>query len=657
MIYGTVAPANAAPAGRCEAADTQTYAVTRMMAALDDCPWENDALRSLPGAHLCCTLAVQAAGEGAATRSAQTLLPSLGGLTVAADARLDNRAELCAALAVGPDERAALDDAGLILRAYGLWGTACVEHLLGDFAFALWDETAGLLFCARDFVGVRPFYYHHAASPGRFVCAGGLPAMVAHPAVPRSLSLAYVRAYLQAPVTQFQHPEHTFFEEIHKLLPAHCLTVTREGLRRWAYWQPDRIPGRHHAEERDYVEELRALLGVAVACRLESSSPVGAHISGGLDSSSLAVLAHRDLQTRGRAITGFSWAPPPPPDAAELPPHDERLLVEAVREAEGFAVRYTTLTPDHVLAHARRDITVQPTATLLPELATSQDAAGLGIRTMISGWGGDELLVFNGRGYFADLLRRGRWITLQRELTLRGRLHGVAVWKQWIVNCLLPLLPTAVQDRLRPGSFPRPLPLPACLRPDFAATLSGVEPLARPGARERPGVRNTQIALLQQGHLSYRMESWAGHGATLGITYAFPLLDRRLVEFALSVPDYLFFKDGWKRYLYRTAMAGILPDKVRWHAVKVDPAMAQADKQAREKAAGPVRAAILTRAHNPLVDVVRLAAALEAGESAAVTGDAESDLSNPRPRARQRAPAIRDTSLTFVATETESRAS
>lgn len=648
MIYGTVAQADTTPADGRQVAEAETRAVTRMMAALGNCPWESDAVRSLPGAHGWCTLAVQAAGEGAAIHDTHALLPSLGGLTIAADARLDNRAELCAALAIGPDERAALDDAGLLLRAYRQWGTSCPEHLLGDFAFALWDEPAGRLFCARDFVGVRPFYYHYAPSNGRLVCAGGLPAMVAHPAVPSSLNLAYVRAYLQYPVGQFEHPEYTFYQEIHKLPPAHCLAVTREGLRRWAYWQPGRTTQRRYACERDYVEELRALLNAAVACRIESPYPIGAHVSGGLDSSSLAVLAHRMLRTQGRGIIGFSWAPPPPADPAELPPNDERLLVEAVRAAEGFPVRYTTLTPDHALAHARRDITVQPTTTLLSELAASQEAAGLGIRTILSGWGGDELVAFNGRGYFADLLRRGRWVTLQRELTLWSRLLGVAAWKLWIGSGLMPLLPTAVRRHVQPGDAFRPRPLPASLRPDFAATLAGVEPLGRPGAHERPGVKNTQIALLQHGHLSYRMESWAGHGATLGITYVFPLLDRRLVEFALSIPGWLFFKDGRRRYLYRTAMAGILPDTVRWIDVKEDPIRFHADWLARESATGPVRAALLARTDNPRVDTAQLASELVCDGSWVAESRGSGESQERHRRIRQRTLTDRATRLAFA---------
>ena len=117
-----------------------------------------------------------------------------------------------------------------------------------------------------------------------------------------------------------------------------------------------------------------------------------------------------------------------------------------------------------------------------------------------------------------------------------------------------------------------------------------------------------QIALLNLGHISYRLESWAAHGASLGMAYAFPLLDRRIVEFALSIPDYFYFKNGWKRYLYRTAMQGILPDEVRWHKVKEDPAMIAQTRQVG-KAGRPGRRELLrSRAGNPFVDVDKLIA-------------------------------------------------
>ncbi len=647
MIYGSVAPGDGPVPTGGAVPDAESRAVDRMMAAMADCPWDEEDRRSLPGARTRCTLAAHVGSERRGGAEVRPLLPRLGRWTIAADVRLDNRGELCAALEIGPEERESLDDAGLILRAYRRWSAACVEHLRGDFAFAIWDEDAERLFCARDLAGTRPFYYCHAPGAGRFICAGDLRAIVAHPAVPRTLNRAYLLAYLQTPAGQFQHPAETFYQEIHKLPPAHCLTVDRDGLRGWAYWRPDRIPERRHPREAAYVEELLSLLTAAVSCRVDRPFPVGAHVSGGLDSSSLAVLAHRERRAHGSGITGFSWAPPPvDPDGP--PPHDERILVEAVRRAEGFPVRYTVLTSSHLLAHTRRDITVQPTAALRAELVASEQAAGLGIRTLVSGWGGDELLAFGGRGYLPELLRRGRWITLRRELARRRLRQGGSVWRHAIGGAVLPLLPTAIWHRLRPDDSPGPLPLPAMLRPEFAATLFDVEPLTQTDLRERPGVRRNQITLLQHGHLSYRMESWAAHGFTLGLTYAYPLLDQRVVEFALSIPGDLFYRDGWRRYLYRTAMAGILPDRVRWHAVKEDLAMAEAHRQAREDAAGLVRTAILARADNPFVDVARLAEVL-AAEGVGPSPGSPDGLRLRRRLFRKRAPLQRAVCLAFAA--------
>ena len=620
MIYGSINPANTR-----EQVDAEKQKVACMMAALGSYPWDSHLLRELSGG----VFGIHSRGEHSAA------LPIDGGPTIIADVRLDNRRELYIAFGMTAAEGAALDDSDLILHAYQKWGTDCASHLLGDFAFALWDEANARLFCARDFIGTRPFYYYHVS--GRMVFASDLLAMASHPDVPMELDLPFVVVALQTTVRQVVRPEHTYYQAIEKLPPAHALTLDKNGLRLWSYWQPGQTPERRYAHESDYVEELLALLHEAVACRVASSYPIGAHITGGLDSTSVAVLAHRILQKEARSFTGFSWAPPLPNDPADLLPNDERKLVEEVRAAEGMTVCYTNLRPDHVLAHARRDITLQPTTTLLAELAASEEAAHLGIRTLLSGWGGDELVTFNGRGYFPDLLMRGRWLTLQREISLRVQLHGGVVWRQWIFDGLLPLLPIPILKRLRPKDYPPPPPLSGYLRPEFAASLLGVKSMPTTDSHKLPGVRNTQIALLNYGHLSYRMESWASHGATLGISYVFPLLDRRIVEFALSIPDYLFFKNGWKRYLYRTAMQGILPDHLRWQKVKEDPAMIRGSVSIHKAAEEQLRTELSARKDNPYVDVAQLQAAVDAEQVARVADDNLSEIERSRLRAQRNA--------------------
>jgi hypothetical protein len=244
-------------------------------------------------------------------------------------------------------------------------------------------------------------------------------------------------------------------------------------------------------------------------------------------------------------------------------------------------------------------VALRPRATLNFEVATSRQAIDAGVRTIFSGWGGDEAIAFNGRGYFADLARHGRLPTIHRELRLRSRIHGGSLRGAWKSRVLQPLLPDAA---LRHRSNPPPA-LPAELRPEFAGVLAGVDALDHPFPRERPGVRRMQVSLLEFGHLQHRMESWASHGAALGLTYTFPLLDRRITEFALSLPPRMFFRDGWKRWLYRTAMDGILPDVVRWNPKKFDNAAAHQLRSVLLEPAEVYRAPLLDRRDNPLVDV------------------------------------------------------
>jgi hypothetical protein len=117
-----------------------------------------------------------------------------------------------------------------------------------------------------------------------------------------------------------------------------------------------------------------------------------------------------------------------------------------------------------------------------------------------------------------------------------------------------------------------------------------------------------QESLIQFGHLQYRMESWAAHGAAIGLIYTFPLLDRRIMEFALGLPGRMFFRNGWKRWLYRTAMEGILPDVVRWNPQKYDDAAAHQLRNVLLEAADVYREPLLGRQDNPLVDVTVLMA-------------------------------------------------
>jgi len=572
-------------------------AVGKMLAVVEHYPWTSQELRSHESATVCVVASQGTLGDTAVPSGPG---PAAEDIELALDVRLHDREALASALGLSVPEVRKQSDAWLLERAYRRWGVGLSARLLGEGAFALWDARAQALLCWRDPLGVRPLYYFH--EPGaRFVFSSDLQSIAAHPAVRGRLDLAYVRGLLDSG-RRLMHPTRTLVAGVKKLAAAHHILVGRDGIKLYRYWHPDRESEARVRADGDYVEELRSLVEEAVRCRMHGSGKhVGAHLTGGLDSSSIAVLAARALDGQSRPLRAFSWAPSWT-DQPEVD-RDERHLVEAVAVSAPIEMRYAHLRSSDILDVICRDFALKPMTTLRNELATSRDAAAIGVQTILSGWGGDETVAYNGRGYFAALARRGRFLTIDRELRKRAAIHQGSLLGAWKSRVLMPLLPDRALQTLGWLDAPAPAVWPGELRPEFVRMLQDVEPLESPLLRERPGVRQTQLLLLDHGHLQYRMESWASHGASLGITYAFPLLDRRLVEFALSIPDRLYFNDGWKRWLYRTAMQGVLPDDVRWNPHKFDEAMIHEYRRVKASVFDEYLERLRERPDSPLVDL------------------------------------------------------
>ena len=494
------------------------------------------------------------------------------GLVATVDARLDDRATLCVALGVPHSERTSIGDGDLVLRAWLRWGRDCPRHLLGDYAFAVWDARRRVLFCARDHIGARPFYY--ALHGERFVFASALEAVLAAPGVPNALDEAVVAGHLTArPLSDTR----TFFAAVRKLPPGHTLTVEadadRSGSRRLRtrvvrHWQPEQAPAARPASDDAHAEEFLDLYSRAVEDRLRGPDPIGTHLSGGLDSSSIAVLAARTLRRRNRPPPlAFDWLPP----IGAIPPKPEHApeyaLVDAVREQEGLQMFHCAPGPGDVVAILRRDGALPGIQVHMNEDAVQRCAAAQGVRVLLSGWDGDGCVSHSGRHLWPHLLLSGRW----RRLMAEYRAQDAGAMRFLAYGVALPFLPVAFADmllRLRGGG-------PAARRwlidPAFARR---VKPPAVPRwwAVE---VRRAQLRSLQRGHLVQRIEGWAASGARRGIEYRYPLMDRRLLEFALGLPPEQFRRGRWGRWLMRYGLRTVLPPEVCWNRRKVDPARAE----------------------------------------------------------------------------------
>jgi asparagine synthase (glutamine-hydrolysing) len=429
--------------------------------------------------------------------------------------------------------------------------------------------------------------------------------VLAFPGVPAKIDEVEVAQLLLSESPGYHDNEHTFFCDVRKLTFGHWLTLENGTLSTSRYWRPEDIAPLTLPTVEDYASRLRELVTQAVADRLRTNAHVGAHLSGGLDSSSIAVLAARLLRERGAPPPAvFSWSPPP----GNPPFTNEHRRIEAVCKQEGLTPIYNDQTEAEFDAVLEEDFATRPVETVVIERHLQFRAKALGIRVMLSGWGGDEAVSFNGRGLLAEYLQNRRWgdafSHLRKRTSLRhprSLLHlPYLLWRDGI----LPQLGEAAYRRFNPYRLG-----PSMIRLDF---LERIRPQLRPvknPLREIPGGRQYQRQLYNHGHLTVRIDSWAAFGADHNFVYGYPLIDRRVLDFIYAIPVELHARDGQGRYLLRKTMERILPPGMTSEALKNDANLHQHNRSLRQTRIDR-QAEELIRCtadrENPWVDIARL---------------------------------------------------
>ena len=190
-------------------------------------------------------------------------------------------------------------DTETILHAYEEYGSGSLEQLRGMFAYAIWDREKKELFCARDRLGIKPFYYYCDAE--NFVFGSEIKAILEHPAVATRLEESVLPEYL---AFGYGSGEQTLFRGIRKLMPGHSLRISAEHFtpRIERYWELPTEPGRRRLADREWIEETRARLEQAVESHLMSDVPLGMFLSGGLDSSAVAAILQRKMTSPAKTF-------------------------------------------------------------------------------------------------------------------------------------------------------------------------------------------------------------------------------------------------------------------------------------------------------------------------------------------------------------------
>ncbi|TPL48255.1 lasso peptide isopeptide bond-forming cyclase [Mesorhizobium sp. B2-4-6] len=493
-----------------------------------------------------------------------------GKLAVTADCRLDNRDELLARL--GMRDRS-IADATLIMRAYLKWGEACPTYLQGDFAFAIWDGERQALFCARDHFGVKPFYYHSTGR--RFAFASEIGPILALDGIGRRLSEHQISGFLAGLPDD---PQATPYAEIFRLPARHGMTVAGRQVVLRRYWQiePSQRPPRS-----DAAEEFRHLFAQSVENRMRGTPAVGAMLSGGLDSSSIACLAGlRAAAKRGPKLKTFSLV------FDKGSSMDEKPFIDAVLDDNPLDATLIAVSNYAPFAEFERILEEQEGTFLAPGLSLTRDlyrtAGAKGVKVLLDGHGGDEV-VSQGHGHLHELANAGRWFELWRELHSAANTYGEGMLSlyfkfltiygpAWRIARMRSMARRLVgKVRRRPASAPRAWA--GLVNSDLARRTDLAERFHRSGympASVSASEALTHRWLLSTGLVPHAFEVLDKAAANFGVEPRYPFWDKPLVEFCLALPGEEKLKDGFGRHVLRRAMQGVLPPAVQWRRDKID---------------------------------------------------------------------------------------
>ena len=483
------------------------------------------------------------------------------GLVLSMDGRVDNSVELSAELGSRGYPVRTGTDAEIVLRAWQCWGLEAPAKLIGDFAFALWDPSKRTLFCARDPLGVKPFYYFKGQ--GFFLCASELHQLFQDRRVPRKPNEPAVADILvRMPVDR----QETLFDGILRLEPAHYMCVSARAVECRRYYDLD--PSREivYRSDDEYAEHFLSLFKEALQCRLRSNKGVASDLSGGLDSSSIVCLTEhlrRHGEVQMPSFESFSVR-----FTSEMAAEGE--YVEEVLHQ--YPHRHTYLSPSVApLTELIRQVAHYLDLPDEPNLMCADYEPILGerndLRVRLSGLGGDEWLSGTYLIY-ADLIRQLQITTLVRTLRINRTPPAGApdfpgytrVLRRYGVS---PLLPEGLKSVIRRWRNP-PEPNPMVSRA-FAARTKLSERLATrpPVPRCRSFAQQAVYRVYASGFFPYVLELNQRGTSRFRLEGRHPLLDRRVMEFAFALPYSQVCRGNFAKFVLRGSMRGILPERVR----------------------------------------------------------------------------------------------
>ncbi|WP_176584709.1 lasso peptide isopeptide bond-forming cyclase [Priestia megaterium] len=493
-------------------------------------------------------------------------------LAITADAIIDNRNELFEKLQVKRIERKTMTDSQLILLAYHKWGEESPKHLVGDFAFVIWDERKQMLFGARDFSGSRTLYFYR--NTNRFAFCTTIEPLLSLPYVEKKLNEQWLAEFLAiSGMIDVVDASITPYKNIAQVPPSHSITVIGETIKLKQYCTLTSVKTLKLKSTEEYVEAFQEVFQEAVTSRLRTYRQVGAQLSGGLDSGSIVSFAAKSLQGTDKQLYTFSYVPPN--DFKDFTP---KHLVTNETPFIQSTVQYIGGIKAHYLDFEGRDSFSEIDDFLdTMEMPYKFFENSFWLKGMFEKAGEEEVgvLLNGGRGnlsiswgsaidYYALLLKKLKWVRLASELHQYSQKAGGNRLRRLpvIARVAFPLI-----DRLFP--LGESYEFPMLINPEFAKRTGVFSKLQKYGMDETGWFSTTNIYEQRKRHFEdvFHWNASNTLATKLSLRYGLwkrdPTNDLRVIRFCLSLPEEQYVQNGMDRALIRRSTENLLPDTVR----------------------------------------------------------------------------------------------
>lgn len=487
-------------------------------------------------------------------------------LVMVMDGRVDNWEELRQELLKRGAFLRDRSDAELVLRAYEIWGEECPERIIGELVFFIWDSRHFKFYGARDVAGTR--HFHYSEGNGWFCFASEIKSLLALELFEPRLNESRVLDYL---VVDFDRDDEigTFYQNIKRLPAGHAMKVNDAGINAWRYWNPGNLQENNFSSLNECAEAFQENLRSAIKCRLRSIEPVGAMLSGGLDSSSIvAMISHEFKNDLTDPLHTYS-----------LIRHDrdncpDWQSIQKILETENW------IQPKIITSALRNEIC----QTFLEQIPNIDEPFGLshglnyfivykaasenGCKVVLDGLAGD-LLFYGENATLRSMFNGKRIQQIFGRLAANVRLGNISATAMLIRIFLGSVMPEFLRNVYQRSQclcsvYRDDLKL---LHPETARSLFKRRYDQRFQAGAHYKTSNDQLYHARRftsGTISFPHEVYGQIAQSMGVEPRSPFSDRRMIEFAVQMPVEAKWFLSWYKHILRINMDGLLPEEVQW---------------------------------------------------------------------------------------------